>query len=135
MDSSKAPVEPEPVLEVGQATAAPLAKITSRLNPSAKEWDLWVEQTPVEKRGLFLTFSNGFPLNENQIRSFFTNNYGPYVERVYVHRPEPMIHRPPLFGKIVFKVSSIPISVLNGEEQTKFMVDGKPLWCKKFRPL
>ncbi|KAK0582853.1 hypothetical protein LWI29_030360 [Acer saccharum] len=52
MDSSKAPVEPEPVPEVGQATAAPLAKTTSRLNPSAKEWDLWVEQTPVEKRGI-----------------------------------------------------------------------------------
>ncbi|KAI9182172.1 hypothetical protein LWI28_022756 [Acer negundo] len=50
MDSSKAPVEPEPVPEVDQATAAPLDKITSRLNPSAKEWDLWVEQPPEEKR-------------------------------------------------------------------------------------
>ncbi|KAK4847382.1 hypothetical protein QYF36_007884 [Acer negundo] len=53
MDSSKAPVEPEPVPEVDQATAAPLDKITSRLNPSAKEWDLWVEQPPEEKRATF----------------------------------------------------------------------------------
>ncbi|KAI9180458.1 hypothetical protein LWI28_004958 [Acer negundo] len=95
-------IVPKLVPEVGQATAAaPLAKIRSRLKPSAMEWDLWLEQAPEEERGL------------------------PYVERVYVHRPEPMIHRPPLFGKIVFKAPSIPIRVLNGEEQTKFMVGVK----------
>ena len=62
------------MLEVGQAStaAAPLAKIRYRLNPSAKEWDLWVEQATEEERGLFLTFSNGYPLTESQIKSFFT---------------------------------------------------------------
>ncbi|KAK4849227.1 hypothetical protein QYF36_022411 [Acer negundo] len=82
-------IVPKLVPEVGQATAAaPLAKIRSRLKPSAMEWDLWLEQAPEEER-------------------------------------EPMIHRPPLFGKIVFKAPSIPIRVLNGEEQTKFMVGVK----------
>ncbi|KAK4848492.1 hypothetical protein QYF36_013742 [Acer negundo] len=121
-------IEPKLLLEVGQAiAAAPSAKIRSRLNPSAKEWDLWVEQAPEEERDVV----NTIDVHCNLLRS----NYRPYVERMYVHRPEPMIHRPPLFGKIVFKASSIPIRVLNGEEQTKSMVDGKPLWCKKFRPL
>ncbi|KAK2650710.1 hypothetical protein Ddye_018199 [Dipteronia dyeriana] len=121
--------------EVGQYTAASLAKISSRLNPFAREWDIWTEQTPEEERTSFLTFAYGHPLTQSQIVRFFTNKYGQYVERVYVNWQEPSIYGPPLFGRIVFKASCIPLDVLNGYQQTRFMVYGKPLWCKKFRPM
>ncbi|KAJ4727233.1 Histidine phosphatase superfamily, clade-1 [Melia azedarach] len=44
----------------------------SSLNPSANEWSPCSERAPEEDRCLFLTFSNGYPLAESQIVSFFT---------------------------------------------------------------
>ncbi|KAA8515877.1 hypothetical protein F0562_019056 [Nyssa sinensis] len=45
-----------------------LSPFGSILNPFAKEW----QPASEEKRCLYLTFSNGFPLSELQILSFFT---------------------------------------------------------------
>uniref|UniRef100_A0A2C9WPK8 RRM domain-containing protein n=1 Tax=Manihot esculenta TaxID=3983 RepID=A0A2C9WPK8_MANES len=109
----------------------------SNLNPSAKEWNPINERLPEEDRCLFLTFSNGYPLTENQIINFFSSKHGPCVERVYVHRPyDPRneSNEPPLFGKIVFKTYSVAAMILNGRNEAKFWVDGKPLWCKRFNP-
>ncbi|XP_044502378.1 uncharacterized protein LOC123223303 [Mangifera indica] len=130
MDPSSKDV-PAPTPSAGGSS--PKAK-SSKLNPDAKEWNPLIERTPEEDRTLFLTFSKGYPLSEDQIIRFFNDKYGPCVERVYVHWPVPRTVNapPPLFGKVVFKMSSIPIWILNGHEQTKFKVDGKPLWCKKF---
>uniref|UniRef100_A0A0A0L3N4 Uncharacterized protein n=1 Tax=Cucumis sativus TaxID=3659 RepID=A0A0A0L3N4_CUCSA len=93
------------------------------LNPNAKEWNPIYDCAPEEDRCLFLTFSNGFPLTENQIVTFFT--------RVYVHYPEGG-KQLPLFGKVVFVASSIPAIVLGGKEEAKFSIDTKTMWCKKF---
>ncbi|GAY41864.1 hypothetical protein CUMW_062660 [Citrus unshiu] len=86
----------------------------TRLNPCAKEWNPFKERAPEEDRCF---------------------KFGPCVEKVYVHSPEPTsASEPPLFGKVVFTASYIPAVILCGAKQTKFMVDGKPLWCKKFEP-
>ncbi|PON70227.1 hypothetical protein TorRG33x02_257770 [Trema orientale] len=42
------------------------------LNPYAREWDPYTNKAPEQDRCLFLTFSNGYPLNQRQIRAFFT---------------------------------------------------------------
>ncbi|WCJ22973.1 hypothetical protein M5689_005029 [Euphorbia peplus] len=124
-----------------------------QLNPYAKEWNPVNERAPEEDRCLFLTFSNGFPLSESQIVRFFSRKYGECVERVYVHwsnkkteirhtpasrtndRHTPANSAPPnpaLFGKVVFKTSSVPALILGGDKEAKFFVDTKPLWCKRF---
>ncbi|CAK9319211.1 unnamed protein product [Citrullus colocynthis] len=101
------------------------------LNPNAKEWNPVYDCAPEEDRCLFLTFSNGFPLNEHQIVTFFTRKYGACIERVYVHYPDGG-KQPPLFGKVVFVASSIPAVILEGKEEAKFFIDSKTMWCKKF---
>ena len=45
--------------------------IRTNLNPFAKEWSPATERAPEEERCLFLTFSNGYPLTENQLINFF----------------------------------------------------------------
>nr|POE83583.1 hypothetical protein CFP56_65733 [Quercus suber] len=77
------------------------------LNPFAKEWDPAVERAPEEDR-----------------------KYGPCVERVYVHKPDP--NAPALFGKIVFNTALVTTMIMSTLHQAKFNVEGKPLWCKRF---
>ncbi|GLT51585.1 hypothetical protein SLA2020_249850 [Shorea laevis] len=114
---------------------APKPIINSKLDASAKEWDPVKERAPEDDRCLFLTFSNGHPLFEHQICRFFNYKFGPCVERVYVHWPQPKTRSiPALFGKVVFTTSCIPAMILGGDSNIKFTVDGKPLWCKKFEP-
>ncbi|XP_059654264.1 uncharacterized protein LOC132300980 [Cornus florida] len=55
-------------LEVGKKSAV-VASSGSKLNPYAQEWRV----SPEEERCLFVTFSNGYPLSENQIFWFFTS--------------------------------------------------------------
>ncbi|KAK8635819.1 hypothetical protein V6N13_004534 [Hibiscus sabdariffa] len=110
------------------------------LDPNAKEWSGKTDGAPEEDRCLFITFSNGHPIADHRIRSFFTHNYGDCLERVYVHWPRPKDVEEtntttPQFGKVVFKTSWIPLVITQcGKRETKFVVDGKPLWCKKYDP-
>ncbi|PQQ01724.1 uncharacterized protein Pyn_36143 [Prunus yedoensis var. nudiflora] len=102
----------------------------SNLSPYAAEWDPFYYQAPEDDRCCFITFSNGFPLTEDQIMDFFNERFGSCVERVYVHCPHPWEN--PLFGKVVFNSVLIPAIVLRGQVQVKFKIDRRPLWCKRF---
>ncbi|GMJ01195.1 hypothetical protein HRI_003788700 [Hibiscus trionum] len=108
------------------------------LDPNAKEWSAKTDGAPEEDRCLFVTFSNGHPIADHQIRRFFRLKYGDCLDRVYVHMPGPKEVKEtsittPQFGKVVFKTSCIPMVLTqSGRKEIKFVVDGKPLWCKKF---
>ena len=72
-------------------------------------------------------------VKSNSLMLVFHNvnrKYGPCVERVYIHRPNPDVVA--LFGKVVFNTSSIPTFIMGRLLQSKFTVEGKPLWCKRF---
>ncbi|GAB4837742.1 hypothetical protein Ancab_002611 [Ancistrocladus abbreviatus] len=102
------------------------------LNPNAEAWNPETTRGTVEDRTLFVTYSNGFPLKEHQIRRFFNRRYGECVEYVDIprrHRP-----KPPLFGNVTFVKRSIPLLVLQNQKEVEFIVNGRPLRCKKFRP-
>ncbi|CAK9146209.1 unnamed protein product [Ilex paraguariensis] len=105
-----------------------LPSFVSKLNPFAEEW----RPPSEEDRSLYITFSNGFPLTESQIFMFFTMQFGPCLEKVYVHRTGD--NRPPQFGRIVLKRSFSPALILHGQEEVRFLILGRSLWCKRFRP-
>ncbi|RVW81351.1 hypothetical protein CK203_038070 [Vitis vinifera] len=110
-----------------------LTRARSKLNPFAKEWNPWQERAPEEDRSLFITFSNGYPLSNFQLWQFFTTMYGDCVEKVDVNWAETR-RGPPLFGRVVFTKSSVPALIVNNKEHAKFLVHGRPLWCKKYQP-
>ncbi|KAJ4973692.1 hypothetical protein NE237_006866 [Protea cynaroides] len=101
------------------------------LSPMAMTWSPWLAPLPPKRKRLFLTFSNGYPLTEEEIVGFFRDKYGDCIEDVFVHYPE---GGPPLFGNVVFRSESMVELVMNGQEKVKFTVAGKPLWCRKFKP-
>ncbi|CAI0472208.1 unnamed protein product [Linum tenue] len=98
------------------------------LDPKARAWSPESGRAPVEDRCLYVTFSIGDPLSADQIERFFTRRYGRCVERVYIDRGEP-----PMYGKVYFRASYIPAMILGGEDEVRFSVAGKSLFCKRFR--
>ncbi|KAG7574934.1 hypothetical protein ISN44_As09g030820 [Arabidopsis suecica] len=83
---------------------------------------------------IFVTFSNGFPLTESQIFAFFNRMCPGRVVDVYVHRPRPTgrVARQGLFGKVMFNSISIPGNVLGSREKVCFVIDGRPMYCRRF---
>nr|XP_027108895.1 uncharacterized protein LOC113728728 [Coffea arabica] len=95
---------------------------TSTLNPFAKEWSPATEGPSLVDRSLFMTFSRGHPLSKWEIVSYFERNYGNCVEDVFIYMPR---NGRAEFGKITFKVSSIPRLVLKDKEREKINIGGK----------
>ncbi|KAF5744278.1 hypothetical protein HS088_TW08G00878 [Tripterygium wilfordii] len=61
--------------------------------------------------------------------------YGACVDKVHVHMPEGKEYeRPnqPVFAKVLFNTSITPRLVLSDAKQVKFMVNGRPMWCKPY---
>ncbi|CAL9236973.1 unnamed protein product [Arabidopsis halleri] len=89
-----------------------------------------------DNRCIFVTFSNGFPLTESQIFCYFNRQAmcpGCVVD-VYVHRPRPTgrVARQGLFGKVMFNSIYIPGYVMGHYEKVCFVVDGRPMYCRRF---
>lgn len=74
IERASLPTPTSPVAEGTSQTAEVSKAPSTKLNPYAKEWNFSIERAPEEDRCLFLTFSNGYPLTENQIIRFF-NKY------------------------------------------------------------
>ncbi|ONK72428.1 uncharacterized protein A4U43_C04F19330 [Asparagus officinalis] len=89
------------------------------------------DNIPREERTLFVTFSNGYPLTEEELHSFFMRNYGD-VEAVKLQKPKGS--KPPLFAHVSFYSLATVHRVLNGNQKVKFMTGGKHLWARRFYP-
>ncbi|KAM7267619.1 hypothetical protein ACFE04_009785 [Oxalis oulophora] len=101
-----------------------------KLNPNAFPFDPALVVNEVD-RSIFLTFSKGFPISPKEIQHFFERRFKENcVEKVYVdNRPGKI----PLFGKIRFHKLTFTIAILGNKPSTKLIVNGKPLWCKRFQ--
>ncbi|KAJ0977012.1 hypothetical protein J5N97_012486 [Dioscorea zingiberensis] len=83
-----------------------------------------------DDRTLFVTFSNGYPLTEEDLYVFFMSRYGD-VESVSVQT----VTKPgtgPLFARVSFNHEETMLKVLNGNVKAKFMFKGKHLWARRF---
>lgn len=58
--------------------------------------------------------------------------FGLCVESVYIHYYEPYLEKPPLFGKIVFYRRSTVWLVLQFQEEARYIINRRCLWCKKY---
>ncbi|KAG0498032.1 hypothetical protein HPP92_002723 [Vanilla planifolia] len=86
---------------------------------------------PREERTLFVTFSDGYPLTEEELHSFFTRHFGD-VEMVNVEQA--VGPRQPLFAHVSFYSIATVLRILNGGSKVKFMANGKHLWARRFIP-
>ncbi|KAK8957891.1 hypothetical protein KSP39_PZI000926 [Platanthera zijinensis] len=103
------------------------------LNPMARPWSPWTDQSPEEQRSMFITFSRSYPLTRDEIKDFFNKRFKqPCVEMVMIERAP--TGEAPMYGRVVFKSASVIALVLNGQRMAKFMIDGRHLWARMYLP-
>ncbi|KAK8654881.1 hypothetical protein V6N13_107477 [Hibiscus sabdariffa] len=84
-----------------------------------------------DDRTLFLTFSRGFPVLEEEIRELFTKMCGVCVDSVHM-QDNVARGEQPLFAKMVLRSVSNVDQVLNGRRIAKFRINGKHIWARKY---
>ncbi|KAF2318605.1 hypothetical protein GH714_009323 [Hevea brasiliensis] len=86
---------------------------------------------PVDDRTIFLTFSKGYPISEDEIRDFFTRKYGDCIDAI---RMQEVLgdHGQPLYARLVVLSPSIIGVILEGKNKAKFSINGKHVWARKY---
>ncbi|EHA8589150.1 hypothetical protein COCNU_scaffold008284G000030 [Cocos nucifera] len=95
----------------------------------ARPYHLAAVPAPADARSLFVTFSPAFPLSQEDIVVYFTGRWGCCLERVTLEN-EPGLK--PMYGLVVFTTESFVGLVVSGERMVRFMINGKPLWARKY---
>ncbi|KAG8367149.1 hypothetical protein BUALT_Bualt16G0042600 [Buddleja alternifolia] len=83
-------------------------------------------------RTMFVTFSKGYPVTEDEVRGFFTRIFGDCIESFYMH--EVGDDEQALYAVVVFERLSIIQIILDGESKAKFSINGKHVWMRQFVP-
>lgn len=110
--------------------AAPLTQMSRRVNDVVLSENVQPFEQHKNQHSLYVTFSNGFPLTEKQLFEFFNQRYQFLVEEVTVAmRPERTEH--PLHGRVVFRNTTIPISVIGNCEKVTFSINDRPFICRR----
>ncbi|XP_021809191.1 uncharacterized protein LOC110752774 [Prunus avium] len=87
------------------------------------------------ERTLFLTFSRGHPVSEEELRGFFTRKFGECIEAICMGAEER--NSQPLFARVVVKSSSDITKILVGVDDSgkvKFSIHGKDVIVRRFFP-
>lgn len=89
-------------------------------------------EVPPDDRTMFVTFSKGYPVQEREVREFFSRGYGDCIESLYMQ--DVPSSEQSLFARIVFNSASTIDMILNGMGKVKFTINGKHVWARKFVP-
>ncbi|KAF7146896.1 hypothetical protein RHSIM_Rhsim03G0122400 [Rhododendron simsii] len=83
-----------------------------------------------DDRTIFLTFSKGFPISENEVRDFFARKYGEIFETI--HMQEVGAEEQMLYARLVARSASSIGVVLGGQRKARFSINGKHVWARKY---
>ena len=83
-----------------------------------------------DDRTMFLTFSRGFPVLEEEVRELFTRHFGDCVESVQMGNVLP--NEQPLYAKMVLRSVTAVDQILKGKPISKYRINGKHIWARKY---
>ena len=83
-----------------------------------------------EDKTMFLTFSRGFPVFEEEVRHLFTGLYGDCVRDLVMGNAN--ANNQPMFATMVVDGVATVDRILNGSHIAKFRVNGKDIWARKY---
>ncbi|XP_019173898.1 PREDICTED: uncharacterized protein LOC109169472 [Ipomoea nil] len=88
-------------------------------------------EAPVDDRTMFLTFSRGYPVSEEEVKELFNLYYGDCVETVKMVPPATASEQS-LYARLVVRSVSTIDQVLSRGPIAKFRVNGKHVWARKY---
>ncbi|KAE8684901.1 hypothetical protein F3Y22_tig00111105pilonHSYRG00673 [Hibiscus syriacus] len=88
------------------------------------------EEVEADDRTIFLTFSKGYSVSEDEVRNFFTRRFGEVFEGIEMQEVEK--GEQPLYAKLVLETGTTLEMILNGKPKAKFSINGKHVWARKF---
>ncbi|XP_031101981.1 uncharacterized protein LOC116005887 [Ipomoea triloba] len=88
-------------------------------------------EAPVDDRTMFLTFSRGYPVSEEEVKELFNSYYGDCVETVKMVPPINASEQS-LYARLVVRSVSTIDQVLSRGSIAKFRVNGKHVWARKY---
>lgn len=112
--------------------------LDSDLIPTAEMWG-WhpTNDVPEDDRTMFLTFSRGFPVSEEEVRELFTEKFGNCVEGVHMGNVSSNSNnnnndQQPLYARMILKSVTTVDRILDGRHISKFRINGKHIWARKY---
>ncbi|KAI3849841.1 hypothetical protein MKW98_026755 [Papaver atlanticum] len=91
--------------------------------PTVEEPQVVRVSTPPSQRTMFITFSTGFPITEDQLRVYFVGMHGDCIERIDMQEIKPP-QTQSMFAKIVFNESETIDEILGGVENVSLLING-----------
>ncbi|KAJ9545551.1 hypothetical protein OSB04_025258 [Centaurea solstitialis] len=91
------------------------------------------DDVPPEERTIFLTFSKGYPISEEEVRHYFSRLFGDFIESIHMHDAGP--ENQSLYARIVAHSLSTARAVIERdgvEGKSKFCINGKHVWARRF---
>ncbi|KAF8021912.1 hypothetical protein BT93_G2144 [Corymbia citriodora subsp. variegata] len=87
-------------------------------------------EVPPDERTIFLTFSKGYPIPENEVREYFTRRFGNFIEEL--HTQEVLPEEQALYARLVVRPASLIDTILTGGSKAKFTINGKHVWARRY---
>ncbi|XP_061340996.1 uncharacterized protein LOC133287412 [Gastrolobium bilobum] len=96
---------------------------------------IWDDKRPSydvtdDDKTMFLTFSRGFPVTEEEVRHLFRSSYGDCIKVINMGNGD--IVEQVMFATMVLKNVETIDQILNGKRIAKFRVNGKHIWARKY---
>ncbi|CAA3030830.1 Hypothetical predicted protein [Olea europaea subsp. europaea] len=121
------PLSPFDIVTPRQILSNELGEMLSRSLTISRENQ--EQEVPPDDRTIFLTFSKGYPISEDEVRDFFTRRFGDFIEDIFMQ--EVTAGEQPLFARLVVRSSSI-INSIAGGSKAKYTINGKHVWARKY---
>lgn len=89
-----------------------------------------LEEVPACDRTMFLTFSKGYPVSEEEVHCHLTSLLGNCIEEIHMQEVRP--GEQVLFATVVFLRVAFIDAILDGCQKVKHTINGKHVWMRKY---
>ncbi|KAL6501132.1 hypothetical protein OROHE_025329 [Orobanche hederae] len=86
-------------------------------------------EVPADDRTVFLTFSKGYPITEDEVREFFTRRFGDFIEDLIMQ--EVGEEEQVLYARMVARSAAVIEGIVGGNK-AKYIINGKHVWARKY---
>ncbi|XP_051116130.1 uncharacterized protein LOC127241244 [Andrographis paniculata] len=89
-------------------------------------------EVPVDDRTIFLTFSKGYPISQEEVKEFFSRKFGDFIEDLIMQDVggEEQV----LYARMVARVDAMGVvqEIVGGNNKAKYSINGKHVWARKY---